>query len=61
MTTSRSWATIRPRGIASGSERTDDEGDFQAEILWVGDNATEAVELAGEDVAVAGFVDAEWT
>ncbi len=45
-------------GVALGRERADDEGDLEAKVVWVGDNTAEAVELAGEDVALAGFV--EW-
>jgi hypothetical protein len=62
VTRSRSWATIRPSGVALGRERSDDEGDLEAEVVRVGDNAAEAVDLAGEDVRLqySLTLDAEW-
>jgi hypothetical protein len=54
VTRSRSWETIQPRGYPWAA---DDEGNLEGEVVWVGDDMAEAVDLAGEDVALARIVD----
>ena len=44
-------------GVALFDEGFEDQGNFEAEILGVGDDTAESVELAGEDVALGGFID----
>ena len=52
----RLWSCVT-MGVSLGVEFLDEKGDFKAEVVGVRDHATEAVELTGEDVAFAGFVD----